>query len=427
MRYFIVVCFLYYLKLTNGYRGAVVEYSPTTADSPENTILKNLNEYSTFIQRAKTQGADIIVFPEYGLTTMVADPEGYAVALTPDAPIVTKLSTLAKQATIYLVVNLLEKVDTRTPKYYNTNLVFDRNGNVIKKYRKINLFGEPNLAPGSSNQSTIFSTDFGVTFGIFTCFDILYTNPSRTVLTNNITDVVYPTSWFSTMPFYASLSVQHGYSTSTKVNLLAANLGEPQNTHGGSGIYLVDGTSNIHITDVASSKLLIQDVPGKTVPQVVRDTNMSNYETLRDFRAADYNFKKIDLSQTNQSTNICYNEFCCTFDLTVGESNCDDVYKIMAFDGVVPFDVSTAHIRVCSLLLCANATNDSCGARIKPGTIFTKMSVRTNVEKNSSFYNPLTLDLYLRPLLHSTFDTTQLSTLQESSDVVVFGIFGRLD
>ncbi|KAJ3648054.1 hypothetical protein Zmor_019890 [Zophobas morio] len=44
MRYFIVVCFLYYLKLTNGYRGAVVEYSPTTADSPENTILKNLNE-----------------------------------------------------------------------------------------------------------------------------------------------------------------------------------------------------------------------------------------------------------------------------------------------------------------------------------------------------------------------------------------------
>ena len=104
-------------------------------------------------------------------------------------------------------------------------------------------------------------------------------------------------------------------------------MGEPQNTHGGSGIYLVDGTSNIHITDVASSKLLIQDVPGKTVPQVVRDTNMSNYETLRDFRAADYNFKKIDLSQTNQSTNICYNEFCCTFDLTVGESNCDDVYK----------------------------------------------------------------------------------------------------
>ena len=64
---------------------------------------------------------------------MVADPEGYAVVLTTDAPIVTKLSTLAKQATIYLVVNLLEKVDTRTPKYYNTNLVFDRSGNVIKK------------------------------------------------------------------------------------------------------------------------------------------------------------------------------------------------------------------------------------------------------------------------------------------------------
>jgi hypothetical protein len=39
---------------------------------------------------------------------------------------------------------------------------------------------------------------------LFTCFDILYWNPSRTVLANGaVRDVVYPTSWFSTTPFYA--------------------------------------------------------------------------------------------------------------------------------------------------------------------------------------------------------------------------------
>lgn len=77
---------------------------------------------------------------------------------------------------------------------------------ILKKcfrYRKINLFQEAKLTPGDDNQKTTFKTDFGVTFGIFTCFDMLFHNPSRTVLKNpDVTDIVFPTAWISVLPFY---------------------------------------------------------------------------------------------------------------------------------------------------------------------------------------------------------------------------------
>lgn len=51
-----------------------------------------------------------------------------------------------------------------------------------------------------------FTTDFGVTFATFTSTDILFENPSRTVLENSaVTDIVYPTAWFSTMPFFTGI------------------------------------------------------------------------------------------------------------------------------------------------------------------------------------------------------------------------------
>ena len=111
---------------------------------------------------------------------------------------------MAKERQLYLVVNLLEKETTGTETmYYNTNLVFDKSGTIILKYRKINLYDERRLTPGANDQILTFKTDFGATFGIFTCFDILYRHPSRTVLEDSeVTDIVFPTAWISTMPFH---------------------------------------------------------------------------------------------------------------------------------------------------------------------------------------------------------------------------------
>lgn len=68
---------------------------------------------------------------------MVLDnPEDYATEITTDNDIIKELKAIAVEHILYLVVNLLEKEQepNKKTKYYNTNLVFDRNGSIITKY-----------------------------------------------------------------------------------------------------------------------------------------------------------------------------------------------------------------------------------------------------------------------------------------------------
>jgi predicted amidohydrolase len=118
-----------------AYKAGVLEYNPRTSDSPINTIVKNLEEFRFYADKARTQAVDILVFPEYGLTTLV-DPEDYALEIHPDQKIIRELATIATERQMYLVVNLLEiaRDDRNNTKYYNTNLVFARNGTIIAKY-----------------------------------------------------------------------------------------------------------------------------------------------------------------------------------------------------------------------------------------------------------------------------------------------------
>ena len=111
--------------------------------------------------------------------------------------------------------------------YYNTDVVFDRNGTIISRfvylirrtnnlfvdfrYHKYNLFGEFDMDRPDEPEIETFETDFGVKFGIFTCFDILFKSPAQTVLNENIDAIVYPTNWHSELPFLTGLflTVRH--------------------------------------------------------------------------------------------------------------------------------------------------------------------------------------------------------------------------
>jgi pantetheine hydrolase len=234
------------------------------------------------------------------------------------------------------------------------------------RYRKINLFNEPKLTPGDEDQRVTFQSDSGVTFGTFTGFDILFENPSRTVLHNsNVTVVVFPTALNSSMPFFTceyllqsfvlflylpitALSIQHGYASANGVNLFAANYGEPKNAHGGSGIYSGDGTKmNVYIDGSPSSKLIVSNVAARShrmektvcstnvssssgvgssktkyaLPGSLSTTNITNYVTKKDFDAWKYIFQSITLDKGDFSTTVCHNNLCCTFNITVEKNH----------------------------------------------------------------------------------------------------------
>lgn len=46
-----------------------------------------------------------------------------------------------------------------------------------------------------------FETNFGVTFGTFICFDIMFEKPALQLVRQGVKHIVYPTMWFSEVPF----------------------------------------------------------------------------------------------------------------------------------------------------------------------------------------------------------------------------------
>lgn len=57
----------------------------------------------------------------------------------------------------------------------------------------MNITDEPELAT--------FETDFGVTFGTFICFDILFEKPALQLVREGVKHIIFPSMWFGELPF----------------------------------------------------------------------------------------------------------------------------------------------------------------------------------------------------------------------------------
>ena len=74
------------------------------------------------------------------------------------------------------------------------------------RYRGYNLGRQSDIMKPGSVEYVYFDTDFGVQFGIFTCLDLIFTDPA--IVLNrayNIHHFVYSAAWSSRTPFLTGL------------------------------------------------------------------------------------------------------------------------------------------------------------------------------------------------------------------------------
>jgi len=220
---------------------------------------ENLKQYIEFMNAAPSS-LDIIVFPEGTLNTILT-----AIEISESTPcnnssyannnLLKMISCSAQEHNRYVVINVITKAkcpdtemilnddprncdDTRDGfSYYNTNIVFDRVGDIISSYRKYHLFGERLDKPHKPALVT-FDTDFGITFGHFICFDMHFRYPAvELVRAHKVTDIIFTSKWFSELPFLTAVQTQQYWAHSLDVNLLAAGANYPRYASTGSGIY----------------------------------------------------------------------------------------------------------------------------------------------------------------------------------------------
>lgn len=474
------------------YTAAVVEYGAVgniSIDDPQQVLLMNANNYLDFITQAASLEADIIVFPECGLSTIhlperrdeirplltpIPDPVQSQIPCTDsaeDVPEVLRLlSCAARNHTIYIVVNIPEispcegaECPSDGAYFYNTDIAFDRSGTLVARYRKYNLFGEPGFDVTPTAELSTFDTDFGVRFGMATCFDIYFHDPIvQLVQELGIKDIVYPVAWFSELPFLTAIQIQEGWSRSLDVNLLASGYDDPANGNGGSGIYggrigrLVasmpfNKTEQLLVIGVRKKTNRVSEDSADTTPESSTGTNISTEE----IRPSDFKSDRIffsdylepyttQLLETNKiHTQICDRALCCEFDVDTEDATTDPetaVYRLAVFNGIRSFyGGRTGGIQVCAVISCNNASLSSCAQAItttKGLPTFKSISIQMNSNRVNSIQTattllntvlPLDADAYELSSRNVTAELTNvhLRTTRSVQNLWTFGIYTR--
>ena len=133
-------------------------------------LQNNINKVITKIEESKSQGADLIVFPELALTGYFVGERYHEVALRVDSEEVRRIVEASKGTAI--VVGFIE--ESRSMNFYNSAIIAV-DGELKFTYRKLNL---PNY--GAFEERKIFSTGKripvfkinGFTIAVFICNDM---------------------------------------------------------------------------------------------------------------------------------------------------------------------------------------------------------------------------------------------------------------
>ncbi|XP_044534131.1 biotinidase [Gracilinanus agilis] len=439
------------------YVAAVYEYPSILSANPEALIdrssalefmNRNLDRYEEQVVAAAKQGVQIIVFPEDGihgfnftrrsiypfLDFLPALQSGkWNPCLEPqkfnDTEVLQRLSCLAIRGRLFLVANLGTKqpcngTDPGCPpdgRYqFNTNVVFDDNGTLVTSYRKQNLYFEYSFDTPSAVDYSIFETPFAGKFGVFTCFDMLFFEPTVRLVTDfGVKHIVFPTAWMDQLPLLAGIELQQAFAVVFNVNVLAANLHHPHLGMTSSGIHTPHGSFWYHNAESLEGKLIVANIaaePGDGGPlwnsprEAPESDGRFSWEDGTCEGGADTpcgeppegapatpatfhgemmydNFTFVPLRENRGRLRLCAGALCCELDYQ-RRGLSGELYALGVLD-----DLHTVHgtyyLQVCALVKCGGPRWDTCGQETARATEKFDFHLRGNF--STSFVFPILL------------------------------------
>ncbi len=165
----------------------------------------NREKLANNIRVCATQGAQMVVLQELHNTPyfcQVEDVDNFDMAEPIPGPSTAFYSALAKELGIVLVTSLFER--RAAGLYHNTAVVFDKDGSMAGKYRKMHIPDDPAyyekfyFTPGDIGFKPI-QTSLGK-LGLMVCWDQWYPEGARLMALQGAEMLIYPTAigWEST-------------------------------------------------------------------------------------------------------------------------------------------------------------------------------------------------------------------------------------
>nr|XP_054600820.1 biotinidase isoform X1 [Nothobranchius furzeri] len=440
-------------QVLDSYIAAVYEHTVILNPEPRTPLSRhdalrhmqrNLDVYEEQAALAAQQGAQIIVYPEDGIhgfnytrssisgyLETIPDPEErWNPCMEPgrfnNTEVLQRLSCVARRYHLYLVANMADlqpcplKTDPSSscPSdghwQFNTNVVFNSEGLLVARYHKHNLYFEEAFDQPPQAEIATFDTPFAGTFGLIVCFDILFRDPTVTLveqveqthqpfqccipsellfllLFQGVRQLVFPTAWMNQLPLLDSIQFQQAFSLGANVSLLAANIRNDRLIMTGSGIYTPFSSTYHHARrgDPEEGRLLLARVP-VLHPQWVRQdsptadsvdtteptspySGVCHRESCADLppppdAAAVMMYDPFQfalLNETRGKLSVCDGAFCCHLQYEwIAHDKRSELYALGAFAGT---HVVNGHyaLQVCAVVRCAALEASSCGQEVE--------------------------------------------------------------
>ncbi len=159
----------------------------------------NRNRLASKVTALAAQGAELVVLQELHDSLYFCQTEDvslFDLAVKIPGEITEFYSELAKKCNVVLVTSLFEK--RATGLYHNTAVVFDKDGSMVGKYRKMHIPDDPAyyekfyFCPGDIGFEPI-QTSVGK-LGVLVCWDQWYPEAARLMALKGADMLIYPTA-----------------------------------------------------------------------------------------------------------------------------------------------------------------------------------------------------------------------------------------
>ncbi|SEP40395.1 carbon-nitrogen hydrolase family protein [Propionispora vibrioides] len=163
---------------------------------------ENLKTAAAYVAAAAVRGCRIVILPEmfncpYQTELFAAYAESY-----PHGETLQLLGALAARHRVVLVGGSIPERDS-AGRIYNTCFVFDRNGSLLGKHRKVHLF-DIAIAQGTQfqesavitagNAGTVLTVD-GLRLGVAICYDLRFPELARAMVLQGADILIYPAAF----------------------------------------------------------------------------------------------------------------------------------------------------------------------------------------------------------------------------------------
>jgi predicted amidohydrolase len=149
----------------------------------------NLQKAEEFIQKASREEAGIIIFPEDFVTDPLIDRLDFADYSNQYRK---HFQHLAKKYSIDIVPGSVIEQDQK--ELFNTTYYINAAGDVLSRYRKVNLWLPERSYISPGHEIPVFDTQFGKV-GLIICWDIAFPEMFRRMVQKGVEIVICPSYW----------------------------------------------------------------------------------------------------------------------------------------------------------------------------------------------------------------------------------------